>query len=307
MKKDENRLILQKDMHFGALVELYLDAVSSRIKIKSYVNKKSIIKKYVLPYFENMCIGDITPKEIGKWQDEMSETVDPKTGRPYAGSYIKTMHGHLMAVLNYAGEYDKSSADAETGIWEPEQYRQFAETMMDKPLFFYAFEVMYWSGLSGSELLALTLDDVYLSRRELSVTESLEPHSRDEDVDPEKQKSITRYVALPGFLSNELKDYIDYIYMPAEDGRLFPVSKIEMIYELKKGTEKAGLPGIKLSGLRQSHIYLLLDQGFSLHDAEERTGIGSCEGSRHDNHDSPSKQADIANRLDKMMWGWFRS
>ena len=40
-----------------------------------------------------------------------------------------------------------------------EEYLKFADVMMDKPLFYYAFEMLYWCGIRMGELLALTPKD----------------------------------------------------------------------------------------------------------------------------------------------------
>ena len=40
-------------------------------------------------------------------------------------------------------------------FWTREEYTKFSEAMMDKPLSFYAFEVLYWCGVREGELLAL--------------------------------------------------------------------------------------------------------------------------------------------------------
>lgn len=44
-------------------------------------------------------------------------------------------------------------------FWTKEEYLQFAEAMMDKPLSYYAFEMLYWCGIREGELLALTPAD----------------------------------------------------------------------------------------------------------------------------------------------------
>ena len=38
-------------------------------------------------------------------------------------------------------------------FWTREEYTRFSEAMMDKPLSFYAFEVLYWCGVREGELL----------------------------------------------------------------------------------------------------------------------------------------------------------
>ncbi len=44
-------------------------------------------------------------------------------------------------------------------------YQVFPEAMMDKPLSFYAFEVLYWCGIREGELLALTPADFDFEKR----------------------------------------------------------------------------------------------------------------------------------------------
>ena len=44
-------------------------------------------------------------------------------------------------------------------FWTREEYARFSEAMMDKPVSFYAFEMLYWCGIREGELLALTPAD----------------------------------------------------------------------------------------------------------------------------------------------------
>ena len=41
-------------------------------------------------------------------------------------------------------------------FWTKEEYLKFADAMMDKPMSYYAFEMLYWTGIREGELLALT-------------------------------------------------------------------------------------------------------------------------------------------------------
>ena len=40
-------------------------------------------------------------------------------------------------------------------FWTKEEYKKFSYEMMDKPVSFYAFEMLYWCGIREGELLAL--------------------------------------------------------------------------------------------------------------------------------------------------------
>lgn len=39
-------------------------------------------------------------------------------------------------------------------FWTKEEYMKFAEEMMDKPLSYYAFEMLYWCGIREGELVS---------------------------------------------------------------------------------------------------------------------------------------------------------
>ena len=47
----------------------------------------------------------------------------------------------------------------EMQFWTKAEYLKFADAMMDKPLSYYAFEMLYWCGVREGELLALTAAD----------------------------------------------------------------------------------------------------------------------------------------------------
>lgn len=52
--------------------------------------------------------------------------------------------------------------------------------MMDKPVSFCAFEVLYWCGIRLGELLALTRSDFDLKKRKLRINKSLQRiHGKD--------------------------------------------------------------------------------------------------------------------------------
>lgn len=52
-----------------------------------------------------------------------------------------------------------SEEQREMLFWTKEEYLKFADAMMDKPLSYYAFEMLYWCGIREGELLALTPSD----------------------------------------------------------------------------------------------------------------------------------------------------
>lgn len=55
-------------------------------------------------------------------------------------------------------------------FWTLDEYKKFINCVMDKPLSFYGFEILYWCGLRIGELLALTPKDFNFERKTLSIT-----------------------------------------------------------------------------------------------------------------------------------------
>ena len=224
MRHEQNKQGENIDMNFEVFVEIYLEEVRTKIKLKSFVNKKRIMEKHILPYFEGKNMREITPEEIEKWQNKMAETIDPKTGRAYTKSYIKTMHGHMRAIMNYykfsespsepeaTGEKWIMAWDDELEIWKPDRYMRFAEAMMEKPLFFYVFEILYWCGLRDGEILALAPDDIDFEKKEISISKTFQSLNEKEYIMSCKSMGNKRTVSMPDFVCNEMKDYMDYIY-----------------------------------------------------------------------------------------------
>ena len=78
----------------------------------------------------------------------------------YSPVYLKTLHNQLSAILNHAVRYYGlhsnpaakvgnmgKSKNKEMQVWTQEEYMKFADEMMDKPLSYYAFEMLYWCGI----------------------------------------------------------------------------------------------------------------------------------------------------------------
>ncbi len=76
-------------------------------------------------------------------------------------------------------------------FWIKEEYVQFSDAMMDKPISYYAFEVLYWCGIRLGELLALTKEDIDIGKGTIRINKSYQRiKSRDIITEPKTPKSI---------------------------------------------------------------------------------------------------------------------
>ena len=82
--------------------------------------------------------------------------------------------------------------------------------------------------------------------------------------------------------------------------RIFTVTKSYLHHEMDRGAKAAGVKRIRIHDLRHSHISLLIDMGFSAVSIADRVGHESIEITYRYAHLFPSKQKEMANRLDDL-------
>ena len=190
------------DMNFSAFVELYIKDIKPRLKENTWLTKKHIIETKILPYFEKKNVSEITTKDVIAWQNELLAFRDEKK-KPYSQTYLKTVHNQLSAIFNHAvRHYDlRSNPAAKAGnmgteerkemkFWTKEEYKKFADEMMDKPVSYYAFEMLYWCGIREGELLALTAGDFDFEKGTVTISKSYQRlHGEDVITTPKTRKS----------------------------------------------------------------------------------------------------------------------
>lgn len=304
-----NKLGGDLDMTFKSFVEHYTDDMKSRIKENTWSTKEHIIEKKLLPYFGKLKMCNITAQQIITWQNTLINYKDDN-GKPYSPVYLKTIQNQLSAIFNHAvrfynlkenpckkaGSMGKKH-NREMLFWTKPEYLRFAEAIMDKPISFYAFEILYWCGLRLGELLALTPADLDFEKQTVRINKSYQRiKQRDVITDPKTPKSI-RTVSMPDFLAEELQDYIHSLYKIEENDRLFPITKSYLHREMKRGCEESGVKRIRIHDLRHSHVSLLIEMGFSAVAIADRVGHESIEITYRYAHMLPSAQNEMANKL----------
>lgn len=299
------------DMRFETFVELYVSDLKQRLRENTFITKENIIYKKILPFFKDKKMNTITAKDVIKWQNELLAYRD-ENGKPYSKTYLKTIHNQLSAIFNHAIRYYdlKSNPAAKAGhigekeagemeFWTKEEYQKFADAIMGKPKSFYAFEVLYWCGIRVGELLALTPGDFDFENGLLRINKSYQRiGKRDVITEPKTKKSI-RTIKMPNFLCEEIKEYLNMLYGIKPNDRMFVVTKSFLHHEMDRGSKAAGVKRIKIHGLRHSHISHLIDLGFSAVAIADRVGHESIDITYRYAHLFPSKQVDMANKLDE--------
>ena len=269
-------------MSFKSFVDIYLTDLEPRIKRNTFLTKKHIIETKILPYFGKRKLDDIRTSDVIQWQNEIMK-LKKDNGELFSPTYLKTIHNQLSAILNHAvnmyGLKDNVARKAgtmgkeenkEMEFWTQEEFQVFLECVADKPISYYAFEILYWTGIREGELLALIPGDFNFEKKTLRINKSYQRlEGKDVITDPKTPKS-NRTIVMPDFLAAEMD----------------------------RGAKLAGVKRIRIHGLRHSHISLLINLGFSALAIGERVGHEAVDITYHYAHLFPTVQTDMAAQLE---------
>lgn len=304
------------EMTFEDFIAVYTVDMKQRMKLNTWVTKESVIQTKLIPYFGKRKMCEIQAKDVMAWQNEMMKH-ENREGQRYSPVYLKTLHNQLSAIFNHAVRYYnlKENPAAKVGnmgkskgqemlFWTKEEYQKFAEVMMDKPMSFYAFELLYWCGIREGELLALTPKDFDFQRQTVSISKSYQRiRGKDVITDPKTPKS-NRVIQMPEFLCEEIQDYIKSLYGVKETDRMFTVTKSYLYREMDRGSVQANIKRIRVHDLRHSHVSLLIEMGFSALAIADRVGHESIDITYRYAHLFPTRQKEIANKLNEERGGF---
>ena len=310
----EHEMMLRKgnklDMTFESFYEIYSEYKRQRVKESTFETKSHIVRTKILPYFGKRKINEITVADVIAWQNEMMAYRDEK-GKPYSVDYLKTIQAQLTAIFNHAVNYYNlpcnparqagsmgKEVPKEMKFWTKEQYLKFAEAMMDKPRSYYAFEMLYWTGIREGELLALTPTDFEFEKQTVRINKTYHRMKKQDIITSPKTAKSNRIVVMPEFLCEEMRDYFQMYYSLAPDQRIFPFSKSYLKHEMERGCKETGVPVIRIHDLRHSHVSLLIHMGFTALAIGNRVGHEAEKITYRYAHLFPTVQTEMANKLD---------
>ncbi|MBR1741444.1 MAG: site-specific integrase [Lachnospiraceae bacterium] len=142
----------------------------------------------------------------------------------------------------------------------------------EKDTSYYAFFLLYWTGIRLGEMLALTLGDIDFDQKKLSITKSYQKIDGEELVTKPKTDKSNRIIELSDFVVEELCEYTDKLYGMTKKDRLFQISKGGLEKIIKRNAEKAGLRKIRVHDLRHSHASVLIENHIDIATISRRLG-----------------------------------
>lgn len=296
---------------FEELANAYMKYSIGRKKNTTIKNQNNLIKTVLIPHFKSINIHKITPKDI----DDFYNSVLNK----YSNTSMKNIKRYLSAIMNFAVnfyeleknivnivELPKKQETVKLKYWTLEQFQQFENALTSikqKTL----FNILFWSGMRKGEVLALRISDIDFKTNMITVDKSW----TGEEISTVKNTSSERCISVPNHVIDLIKKLIKYKkdkykyvkktdYLFTAYNKPNPISPTSVNIFLKRGTEMANLPHIRVHYFRHSHASLLINAGVSLYVVSRHLGHSDIQTTANIyGHLYPNTESEIADVLNK--------
>lgn len=300
------------DITFESAAQEYLDDMQPRIRIATFRTKKSIFRKYLIPFFKNKPLSKITPRDVRSWQKDI-------LSKNLSDTYTRGINTELSSLFNYAVKFygltenphkhvkkiGKRKTDA-LEFWTLEEFNNFISYFNgdDETHIQYraVFNLLFYTGMRVGELEALTLNDIDFETNTITINKTHLRIGGKDVVGPPKTVSSNRVIAVPDFVTDCLRDYTDLLYKPSQDARIFLNDRRAFAAMMKKAAKVKDVKQIRLHDLRHSHASHLIELGFNPLVIQERLGHKNVEITLNTySHLYPHKQQEVANKLNELL------
>ena len=273
-------------MPFEELCEKFLVFKKSRVKNTSFCDVKSRVNNHILPYFEGMKIGEITPADVLSWMGDLTK---------YSYNYQKLLFSLMASIFAFGNKYHgsndptklvdrprKTKKPREMEIYTPEEFASLKEHFKKKEYGFF-FYFLFMSGCRRGEALALTWKDFDEKKGLVNIKKSyskkVDEKGKGFVITTPKNDASERKVFLPKSFFRAFDEYkkcadtsLTYVFGGEKP---FPVTNLQRA--LCNASDAAGLTRIRIHDLRHSCASYLLHKGVSVVAVSHHLGHKSIE------------------------------
>lgn len=313
----------------GAYLVEWLAGMRGEYAPGTFDAAKLHVESYLVPRIGHVPLQALTTPAVKALYAELRESGAVRGG----GLSAKTVHNvhrtlsralndavaeHPPRILhNPAAKAHKQPSSPPQPTWSAEQLRSFYVHVRDDRLF-PLWRLAASSGLRRGELAGLRWTDVDLTAGRVSVSQQRAKgggtvsagvtkgkRGRSVSIDPEtvavlrawRKTQAAERLAWPGEWGNG----DDLVFTHADGAPLHPDS---ITKTFKRRVKAAGLPWVKLHGLRHGHATLMLEAGVNIKVVQERLGHSSIAitGDVY-SHVTPGMQEDAAARVAQIVDG----
>lgn len=255
--------------------------LESGIKQQTRLNHLAT-QKIVHEYFKNVKLENLTRRRYQKFLDEYAVNHHSSTVRQVSmrvAMPIKEAFSDGILSLDPTHGAKFKGAESKAGelkFLEESDLDKLLEYIQNEPITpaHFAIYTAALSGMRAGEILALTLKDINVADKTISVTKTKTNRPPYEYTTPKTRKS-TRVIAMPDryFIQFErfLKAY------PKLEEHIFGEKTTQSVpsHYLRKMIKELGIKPITLHGLRHTHASFLISKGIDVAYVSERLGHSS--------------------------------
>lgn len=277
-----------EDKNFYILAQKYMQYVSMKLKPQSSRSIISRFKSYILPYFKDKNIDEITTLDYLNWQNNINK-------KQFLYGYKKALHYTMVSFYSYldtfyeyknnipkkVGNFNNLDIPKEMNFWTYEEYSKFEKSFLDKDLIYKTFFiVLFHTGIREGEALALKFSDFNNESIHVCKTISKENFNGSKIETIPKTKDSIRYIKLDNYTINainNLKDYYKKQYNEFNDNYyIFGGKKTISVTTLERKKRKyikvAGVKNIRIHDFRHSHATFLIKNNVPIIEVSRRLG-----------------------------------
>ena len=221
-------------------------------------------------------------------------------------TYFKTKKGTVKAVndVSYSLEAGKTiGIVGESGSGKSVSAMSILR-LLDDNGYIAEGEILF----EGKDLTKLSLDEMYHIRGNAISVIFQEPMTSLNPVFSVEKQLSEPFMIHQGMSRREAKkNALKMLYDVGENERMFAITKSYLHREMDRGSKEAGVKRIRIHDIRHSHVSHLIDMGFSAIAIADRVGHESIDITYNYAHLFPSKQTEMAKRLDDLGKGDFEN
>ena len=303
----------------GSWLEIWMENYAKiKLRPSTFKTSQGFLKNHIKPQIGSVPLAELTSLDLQRFYkhlldggrvDRIEAKKKPKGSAPKT---VRNIHQMIGSTYNLAMEQKLVARNPTQGCALPEvEHKEMKTLTADQLSAFFqeardsgVYELYYLdlaTGLRRGELLGLKWTDVDFDRRVVKVQRAISRQNGKVVAAPLKTKNAYRTLPLSAdaisvLMHQRRKTGSSEWVFPSPSGG--PMSPDSVLHMLQRVLKRAGLPRIRFHDLRHSHISLLIDQGFSAVAIADRVGHESIDITYNYAHLFPSKQTEMADKLD---------
>jgi len=273
---------------FESAINDYLIYLNHKLKCTTYEINNRKIKLYILSYFKNKNIFDLTTKDYLNWQlyiDDFNFKYHYKSSIHYCFTcfldYCMIFYNLPSNVARKVGNFRNDEVNLFGNIWTLEEFNSFI-SVVDSKVYNVLFRLLFFTGLRKGEALALTWNDINFDNKTILINKSITRLYKNGErivTSPKTRQSI-RIISIDDNLFNDIVELYDYYKNDNVNfnlnyyvfGGSSSISFTTLERNKNKYCDKAKVKQIKIHEFRHSHACLLFQNNIPIEDISYRLG-----------------------------------